>query len=154
MRDRGDWSDRASGGLHARRGRLGGTGRVARWRAGPGMAADDVQALAVDREDRRAFDEAPGDGCDVLLDCVAYGQGHAQQLLGAAGRVGSAVVISSVGVDEDEHGRSFDTQDEPAASRNCRYRSPRPSGPSHPARPPTRRGRLHRSGLSSEANCP
>jgi nucleoside-diphosphate-sugar epimerase len=49
----------------------------------------------------------------VLLDCVAYDAGHARQLLGLADRIGSAVVISSVAVYEDERGRSFDTQDEP-----------------------------------------
>ncbi|MFH8983615.1 NAD-dependent epimerase/dehydratase family protein [Streptomyces varsoviensis] len=81
-------------------------GRDAGW---PG----DVQAVAVDREDGAALGAALGDGCDVLLDCVAYGREHARQLRGLADRVGSAVVISSGAVYEDERGRSFDTQGEP-----------------------------------------
>lgn len=44
---------------------------------------------------------------------VAYGTEHARQLTSLAGRVGSAVVISSVSVYEDDKGRNFDTQDEP-----------------------------------------
>ncbi|MFE7120984.1 NAD-dependent epimerase/dehydratase family protein [Streptomyces sp. NPDC057654] len=73
----------------------------------------DVQSVAVDREDDAALAAALGDGCDVLVDCVAYGQGHARQLLGLADRIGSAVVISSGAVYEDDTGRSFDTQGEP-----------------------------------------
>lgn len=44
---------------------------------------------------------------------VAYGEEHARQLTGLAGRIGSTVVISSGAVYEDARGRSFDTQDEP-----------------------------------------
>ncbi len=54
-----------------------------------------------------------GDGCDVLVDMVAYGTAQARQLASFAGRVGSAVVISSLSVYEDDKGRNFDTQDEP-----------------------------------------
>lgn len=59
------------------------------------------------------MEEALGDGCDVLVDMVAFGRDHAAQLTGLAARVGSAVVISSGAVYEDGRGRSFDTQDEP-----------------------------------------
>ena len=83
-----------------------GGGRDERW-------PDDVRTVAVDREDGAALAGALGDGCDVLLDCVAYGPEHAGQLLGMTDRIGSAVVISSAGVYEDDQGRSFDTQDEP-----------------------------------------
>jgi nucleoside-diphosphate-sugar epimerase len=69
--------------------------------------------VAADREDTAALAAALGDGTDVLLDCVAYGQEHARQLTGLADRIGSAVVISSCAVYEDDQGRGFDTQEEP-----------------------------------------
>ncbi|MFJ8717392.1 NAD-dependent epimerase/dehydratase family protein [Streptomyces violaceus] len=74
---------------------------------------DGVQAVRADREDDAALSAAVGDGCDVLVDMVAFDAGHARQLTGLAGRVGSAVVISSVSVYEDDRGRGFDTQNEP-----------------------------------------
>ncbi|MGX5208206.1 NAD-dependent epimerase/dehydratase family protein [Streptomyces violaceus] len=81
-------------------------GRHPRW-------PDGVQAVRADREDDAALSAAVGDGCDVLVDMVAFDAGHARQLTGLAGRVGSAVVISSVSVYEDDRGRGFDTQHEP-----------------------------------------
>ncbi|MFD4762208.1 NAD-dependent epimerase/dehydratase family protein [Streptomyces sp. NPDC058439] len=83
-----------------------GGGRDARW-------DDAVRTTALDRDEDGALAAALGDGCDVLVDMVAYGAGHARQLTGLAGRIGSAVVISSGAVYEDDRGRSFDTQDEP-----------------------------------------
>ncbi|NEA65718.1 NAD(P)-dependent oxidoreductase [Streptomyces sp. SID12488] len=74
---------------------------------------DEVRVTAADRADDTALAAAVGDGCDVLVDMVAYGPEHARQLAGLAGRVGSAVVISSVSVYEDDKGRNFDTQAEP-----------------------------------------
>ncbi|WP_420710309.1 NAD-dependent epimerase/dehydratase family protein, partial [Streptomyces sp. NRRL S-15] len=74
---------------------------------------DDVRTLALDREVEGALAGALEDGCDVLVDMVAFGRGHAAQLTGTADRVGSAVVVSSGAVYEDEQGRSFDTQGEP-----------------------------------------
>jgi nucleoside-diphosphate-sugar epimerase len=73
---------------------------------------DTVRAVRVDREDDAALAEA-GEGCDVLVDMVAFGRGHARQLRSMSDRVGSAVVISSGAVYEDDRGRSFDTQDRP-----------------------------------------
>ncbi|MEU0071997.1 NAD(P)-dependent oxidoreductase [Streptomyces sp. NPDC006332] len=73
----------------------------------------DVRVARADREDTAALAEVVGDGCDVLVDMVAYGPGHARQLTSLADRVGSAVVISSVSVYEDDKGRNFDTQGEP-----------------------------------------
>lgn len=72
-----------------------------------------VRAVRLDREDGRALAEVVGDGCDVLVDIVAYGPEHARQLTSLADRVGSAVVVSSVSVYEDGKGRGFDTQDQP-----------------------------------------
>ncbi|MGW8063060.1 NAD-dependent epimerase/dehydratase family protein [Streptomyces ziwulingensis] len=74
---------------------------------------EDVRVVRADREDDAALSAAVGDGCDVLVDMVAFGEGHARQLVSLAGRVGSAVVISSVSVYEDDEGRGFDTQAEP-----------------------------------------
>ncbi|WP_307629576.1 NAD-dependent epimerase/dehydratase family protein [Streptomyces turgidiscabies] len=74
---------------------------------------DEVRVRAADRADDAALGAVVGDGCDVLVDMVAYGPEHARQLAGLAGRVGSAVVISSLSVYEDEKGRNFDTQEEP-----------------------------------------
>ncbi|MFD3451432.1 NAD-dependent epimerase/dehydratase family protein [Streptomyces sp. NPDC058691] len=74
---------------------------------------EGVRPVAVDREDDAALAAAIGDGCDVLLDCVAYGTEHARQLLDLAGRIGSAVVVSSCSVYADDQGRSLETQVEP-----------------------------------------
>ncbi|MFD3618105.1 NAD-dependent epimerase/dehydratase family protein [Streptomyces sp. NPDC058676] len=74
---------------------------------------EDVRAVRADREDDAALAAAVGDGCDVLVDMVAYGPDHARQLISLGDRVGSAVVISSVSVYEDDKGRNFDTQQEP-----------------------------------------
>lgn len=74
---------------------------------------DGVRAARADREDDKALSAVVGDGCDVLVDVVAYGPEHARQLTSLADRVGSAVVISSLSVYEDDKGRTFDTQQEP-----------------------------------------
>ncbi|MFE2207330.1 NAD-dependent epimerase/dehydratase family protein [Streptomyces rubiginosohelvolus] len=83
-----------------------GGGRDETWDAG-------VRTVALDRDAEGALGKALGDGCDVLVDMVAFDGAHARQLTGLAGRIGSAVVISSGAVYEDERGRSFDTQAEP-----------------------------------------
>ncbi|MFI6060056.1 NAD-dependent epimerase/dehydratase family protein [Streptomyces sp. NPDC051286] len=81
-------------------------GRDERW-------ADEVRTVALDRDEEGALAAALGDGCDVLVDMVAYGDQHARQLTGLADLIGSAVVISSGAVYQDDRGRSFDTQGEP-----------------------------------------
>ncbi|MFJ5773824.1 NAD-dependent epimerase/dehydratase family protein [Streptomyces sp. NPDC093094] len=78
-----------------------------------GAWPDGVRAVTLDREDDTALEAVIGDGCDVLVDMVAFRERHARQLTRLAGRVGSAVVISSVAVYEDDKGRGFDTQSEP-----------------------------------------
>ncbi|MER6120056.1 NAD-dependent epimerase/dehydratase family protein [Streptomyces sp. NPDC001743] len=72
-----------------------------------------VRTVALDRDEDGALAAALGDGCDVLVDMVAYGEGHARQLTALADRIGSAVVVSSGAVYEDDRGRSFDTHDDP-----------------------------------------
>ncbi|MDH6552903.1 nucleoside-diphosphate-sugar epimerase [Streptomyces sp. SAI-117] len=110
---------------------IGATGQIGR-AAVAALAGDDWEVTAVsrgggrdeswparvrtaraDRADDAALAAAVGDGCEVLVDVVAYGPAHARQLLSLADRVGSAVVISSVSVYEDDKGRNFDTQGEP-----------------------------------------
>ncbi|MER6526473.1 NAD-dependent epimerase/dehydratase family protein [Streptomyces sp. NPDC001508] len=83
-----------------------GGGRDERW-------PQEVRTVRLDRADDAALAAAVGEGCDLVVDMVAYGQEHARQLTALAGRVGSAVVISSVSVYEDADGRGFDTQGEP-----------------------------------------
>lgn len=83
-----------------------GGGRDAGWPPG-------ARAVRLDREDDAALAAVVGDGCDLVVDLVAYGARHARQLTALAGRIGSAVVISSVSVYADARGRSFDTQHEP-----------------------------------------
>jgi nucleoside-diphosphate-sugar epimerase len=72
-----------------------------------------VRTVRVDRSDRAALAAALGDGCDVLLDCVAFDGDDARHLLSLADRIGSAVVVSSAAVYTDDRGRGFDTQEEP-----------------------------------------
>ncbi|MFF9851633.1 NAD-dependent epimerase/dehydratase family protein [Streptomyces litmocidini] len=74
---------------------------------------DEVRSVRLDRNEEGALAAGLGDGCDVLVDIVAYDAGHGRQLTGLADRIGSAVVVSSGAVYEDERGRSFDTQDRP-----------------------------------------
>jgi Male sterility protein len=62
----------------------------------------------VDRQDDASLVAAVGDGCDVVVDCVAFDEVHARQIVGLAGLVGSAVVLSSVGVYADARGRTLD----------------------------------------------
>ncbi|WP_435971316.1 NAD-dependent epimerase/dehydratase family protein [Streptomyces sp. Qhu_M48] len=83
-----------------------GGGRDGRW-------PDGVRSVALDRTEEGALAAGLSDGCDVLVDIVAYDRGHGRQLTGLADRIGSAVVVSSGAVYEDEAGRGFDTQDRP-----------------------------------------
>ncbi|MFD8999641.1 NAD-dependent epimerase/dehydratase family protein [Streptomyces sp. NPDC059582] len=70
---------------------------------------EEVDAVRLDREDDEALAAVLGDGCDLVVDVVAYRARHARQLTSRADLVGSAVVISSVEVYEDGHGGGFDT---------------------------------------------
>lgn len=77
---------------------------------------EGVRTARMDREDDSALAGVVGDGCDLLVDLVAYGAKHARQLTGLADRIGSAVVVSSVAVYADDRGRGFETQGEPDGS--------------------------------------
>ncbi|MEV6651641.1 NAD-dependent epimerase/dehydratase family protein [Streptomyces sp. NPDC051219] len=76
----------------------------------------EVRTVRLDRDEDGALAAALGEGADVLVDMVAYGRDHAAQLAGLADRIGSAAVISSGAVYEDDQGRGFDTQAEPDGS--------------------------------------
>ncbi|MFC7548566.1 NAD-dependent epimerase/dehydratase family protein [Plantactinospora sp. GCM10030261] len=70
-----------------------------------------VEPITVDRDDDASLAAAVGTGCDVIIDTVGYGRGHAEQVLRLADRIGSAVVLSSVGVYVDDEGRPFGADD-------------------------------------------
>lgn len=67
-----------------------------------------VEGVLVDRESDLSVEKALGGGADVLIDCVAYTDRHARQLLGLDGLLGSAVVLSSASVYADGEGRTLD----------------------------------------------
>jgi nucleoside-diphosphate-sugar epimerase len=77
-----------------------------------GLGELGVEAVAVDRADDGQLRAALGGGADVLLDTVAYGREHAEQLNALAGLVGSLVVISSASVYADDEGRALDGEGE------------------------------------------
>lgn len=74
---------------------------------------DTVRTARLDREDDAALAAVIGDGVDVVVDMVAYETRHARQLTSRSDRIGSAVVMSSAAIYEDEQGRGFHTQDRP-----------------------------------------
>ncbi|MGY5486794.1 NAD-dependent epimerase/dehydratase family protein [Paenibacillus sp. ALE2] len=74
---------------------------------------DEVRVAQADRADDAALAAAIGDGCDVVVDVVSYGAAHARQLTALADRIGSAVVLSTTLVYEDDKGRNFNTVAEP-----------------------------------------
>lgn len=129
--------------------------------ASRGAGRDDgwppgVRTVAVDREDPAALAAALGDGCDVLLDCVAYDGADARQLIGLSDRIGSAVVISSAAVYLDDRGRGFDTQEQPDG--HPRYPVPLPEAnptvPPGPATYGTRKAELERTLLEAGTRLP
>lgn len=75
----------------------------------------EVRTVRLDRQDDAALATALGGSTDVLVDVVAYRAEHARQLSALSGRIGSAVVISSVSVYEDERGRSIGKPSEDGA---------------------------------------
>lgn len=110
---------------------LGGTGQIgyaAAWaladagwqvtvagrRSDPALLWPDdlgIKGVTVDRADTDTLGTALGNGCDVLIDCVAYTPEHGRQLLNFASRVTSAIVISSVSVYADDAGHNFEDED-------------------------------------------
>jgi nucleoside-diphosphate-sugar epimerase len=71
-----------------------------------GLAELGVQAVQADRADDAQLRAAVGDDADVVVDMVAYGRQHAEQLNGLP--AGSLVVISTGSVYADDEGRALD----------------------------------------------
>ncbi|GAA2067553.1 NAD(P)H-binding protein [Streptomyces albiaxialis] len=78
-----------------------------------GSWPDGVRPVALDRDEEGALAAAVGEDHALLVDTWTMAPAHTRQLTELAGRVGSAVVISTGAVYADERGRSFMTQDEP-----------------------------------------
>jgi nucleoside-diphosphate-sugar epimerase len=76
-----------------------------------GLAELGVESVTADREDDAQLRKAVGAGADVLLDTVAFGREHAEQLNGLEGLVGSLVVISSASVYADDEGLALDGEE-------------------------------------------
>ncbi|TFD74431.1 NAD-dependent epimerase/dehydratase family protein [Cryobacterium sp. Sr8] len=72
----------------------------------PALSAD-VRSIRFDRADTAAL-HAAARGNDLVLDTVAYDTGHADQLAGLAGDVGSLVVISTGSVYLGRNGSYLD----------------------------------------------
>ncbi|MBZ2197589.1 NAD-dependent epimerase/dehydratase family protein [Occultella gossypii] len=71
----------------------------------PDLVERGVREVRGDRDDETVLAAAVGDGVDLLVDCVAFNSGHAEQVLRHRADLGSAVVISSAAVCADGDGR-------------------------------------------------
>jgi len=71
-----------------------------------GFAELGIEAAQADRADDAQLRAAIGDGADVVVDMVAYGRAHAEQLNSLP--AGSLVVISTGSVYADDEGRALD----------------------------------------------
>ena len=71
-----------------------------------GFAELGIRAAQADRADDAQLLAAVGDGADVVVDMVAYGRAHAEQLNRLP--AGSLVVISTGSVYADDEGRALD----------------------------------------------
>ena len=67
-----------------------------------------VDAERVERSTPGALAAALGNGVDVLIDLIAFTEADADQINALAGRIGSAIAISSASVYVDASGRSLD----------------------------------------------
>ncbi|MFQ6547197.1 NAD-dependent epimerase/dehydratase family protein [Aestuariibius sp. 2305UL40-4] len=74
----------------------------------PPAGADVWTHVLVDREDPDALNDLVSDGVELILDCVAFDEGHADQLLQLGGSVGRIAVVSSASVYADAEGRTLD----------------------------------------------
>jgi nucleoside-diphosphate-sugar epimerase len=72
----------------------------------PGVAPG-VRWAALVRHEPGALESVAGTGFDVVVDVTAYQPSHAAQLLALGNRIGSAVVLSTLSVYTDSHGRTL-----------------------------------------------
>jgi nucleoside-diphosphate-sugar epimerase len=75
-----------------------------------GLAELGVVAAQADRSDDAQLRAAVGDGAEVVVDMVAYGREHGEQLSSLP--TGSLVVISTGSVYADDEGRALDGESE------------------------------------------
>jgi nucleoside-diphosphate-sugar epimerase len=99
---------------------LGGSGQiglaVAEHLAGAGWEVSLISRTAPPIEgpwrhiaaDRGELPKVIGSGADLLLDCIAFDETHAAQLLAVQNRIGRLAVISSASVYCDAEGRTLD----------------------------------------------
>jgi nucleoside-diphosphate-sugar epimerase len=99
---------------------LGGTGQiglaVAEHLAGAGWEISLISSTAPSiagpwrhiAVDRGEFRKVIGSGADLLLDCIAFDENHAAQLLEVQNSIGRLAVISSASVYCDAEGRTLD----------------------------------------------
>lgn len=67
-----------------------------------------VKALEVDRSVSGRLETTIKEGCDLLIDAVAFNDTHARQLLNVQKGIGHIIAISSASVYRDEAGRTLD----------------------------------------------
>jgi len=72
------------------------------------LLAQGVRVTLLDRDQPGALAAALAGGADAVIDVVAYGPEHADQLLEVQYRVGALVVVSSASVYRDAAGRTLD----------------------------------------------
>jgi NAD(P)H-binding len=72
------------------------------------LLARGAEVITLDRDIPGALAAALGPGADAVIDAVAYGPEHADQLLEVQSTVGALVVISSASVYRDAAGRTLD----------------------------------------------
>lgn len=84
---------------------LGSRGR----RAVPGHLQErGLTAIELDRSVSGGLQTAIKDGCDLLIDTIAFNATHARQLLRVQDGIGQIIAISSASVYRDECGRTLD----------------------------------------------
>src|SRR5262245_27759235 len=66
------------------------------------------QHVALDRSDQDALATAIGDGADLLVDCLAFDERDANQLIYVEAAVGHILAVSSASVYSDDQGRTLD----------------------------------------------
>jgi nucleoside-diphosphate-sugar epimerase len=79
----------------------------------PAGLEERARLVRVDRADSAALRTLLEGGADVLVDTVAFGRDHAEQLIELRDLFGSLVVISSAAVYADESGRGWEGLTEP-----------------------------------------
>lgn len=107
---------------------LGGTGQIGRavvhrlneagWDVtvgsrGERTVAGAVQHVRLDRTEPGALAAALDDGFDALIDVIPLRIEDADELLEAAGRIGSVIAVSSASVYSDDEGRTLDESETP-----------------------------------------